>query len=117
MLCGTLLTLHKSPCSTLSLPTTPDFWCRFLNHLCSYSIDHLKAISGLEAFEATQLIDACIGIVNTITSIGRAVNNAQGLPPKLKDLFEKIPAIEELLENAHESFQHGKVGPDASRTA
>lgn len=74
-------------------------------------------MSGLEAVEAIQLIDACIGIVNTIIGIGRAVHDAQGLPPKLKRLFEKIPAIEELLESAHEHFQHGNVAPDASRTA
>lgn len=74
-------------------------------------------MSGIEAVEAIQLIDACIGIVNTIISIGRAVRDAQGLPPKLKSLFERIPAIEELLESAHESFQDGKAGPHAGKTA
>ncbi|KAK7193329.1 vegetative incompatibility protein HET-E-1 [Paraphaeosphaeria sporulosa] len=56
-------------------------------------------MSGAEAITAIQLIDACIGIANTIIDIGRAVHDAQGLPPKLRDLLEKLPAIQELLEN------------------
>ena len=60
---------------------------------------------------------ACIGIANAIIDIGRAVHDAQGLPPKLRDLLDKLPAIEELLETAHENFGEGKVAEEASKSA
>jgi hypothetical protein len=74
-------------------------------------------MSGAEANAAIQLIDACIGIAKTIVDIGRAVHDAQGLPPKLRDLIEKLPAIEGLLESAHDTFEEGKVAEDASKSA
>ncbi|KAF2719161.1 hypothetical protein K431DRAFT_287039 [Polychaeton citri CBS 116435] len=74
-------------------------------------------MSGAEATTAIQLIDACIGIAKTIIDIGRAVHDAQGLSPKLHDLLEKLPAIEELLESAHENFGEGKVTEDTSKSA
>ncbi len=73
-------------------------------------------MSGAEAIAAIQLVDACIGIAKTIIDIGRAVNDAQGLPPKLRDLLEKLPAIEELLESAHDNFEEGKIAEDASKS-
>jgi hypothetical protein len=48
-------------------------------------------MSGAEAITAIQLIDACIGITTTIIDIGRAAVDAQGLPPKLRDLIETLP--------------------------
>jgi hypothetical protein len=39
------------------------------------------------------------------------------LPPKLRDLLEKLRAIEELLESAHDNFEEGKVAEEASKTA
>ncbi|PVH98014.1 hypothetical protein DM02DRAFT_616102, partial [Periconia macrospinosa] len=74
-------------------------------------------MSGAEAITAIQLVDACDDIANTIIDIGRAVHDAQGLPPKLRDLLEKLPAIEELLESAHESGEEGRVTEDASKSA
>jgi hypothetical protein len=74
-------------------------------------------MSGAEAITAIQLIDACIGISKTIIDIGRAVQDAQGLPPKLRDLLEKLPAIEELLEIAHDSCEEGRITEDASKSA
>ncbi|EMD95971.1 hypothetical protein COCHEDRAFT_1019468, partial [Bipolaris maydis C5] len=74
-------------------------------------------MSGVEAITAIQLIDACIGIANTIIDIGRAVHDAQGLPPKLRDLLEKLPAIQELLESAQESCEEGSITEDASKSA
>ena len=74
-------------------------------------------MSGAEAIAAIQLVDACIGIAKTIVDIGRAVSDAQGLPPKLRNLLEKLPAIEELLESAHDNFEEGKVAEDASKSA
>jgi len=62
-------------------------------------------MSGAEAITAIQLIDACIGIAESIIDVGRAVHDAQGLPPKLRDLLEKLPAFEELLESVHESWE------------
>ena len=73
-------------------------------------------MSGAEAITAIQLIDACIGITKTIIDIGRAAYDAQGLPPKLRDLFEKLPAIEDLLESALESCEEGRVTEDASNS-
>ncbi|OAG08426.1 uncharacterized protein CC84DRAFT_1203804 [Paraphaeosphaeria sporulosa] len=64
-----------------------------------------------------KLIDACIGIANTIIDIGRAVHDAQGLPPKLRELLEKLPAIQELLESAQESCEEGRITDDASKSA
>jgi hypothetical protein len=74
-------------------------------------------MSGTEAITAIQLIDACIGITRTILNIGRAVHDAQGLPPKLRELFEKLPVIEELLESAHKSCKEGKLTADSSKSA
>lgn len=74
-------------------------------------------MSGAEAIIAIQLIDACIGIANTIINIGRAVHDAQGLPPKLRDLFETLPAIEEVLESARENYEEGRITEDANRSA
>ncbi|XP_014560226.1 hypothetical protein COCVIDRAFT_89762 [Bipolaris victoriae FI3] len=74
-------------------------------------------MSGAEAITAIQLIDACIGIATTIIEIGRAVHDAQGLPPKLRDLLEKLPAIQELLESAQESCDEGRITEDASKSA
>lgn len=62
-------------------------------------------MSGAEAIGAIQLIDACIGITKTIVDIGRAVHDAQGLPPKLRTLLEQLPVIEDLLENARENCE------------
>jgi hypothetical protein len=73
-------------------------------------------MSGAEAIIAIQLIDACIGIANTIIDIGRAVHDAQGLPPKLRDLLEKLPAIEELLESAYESCEERRITENASKS-
>jgi hypothetical protein len=74
-------------------------------------------MTGAEAITAIQLIDACIGISKTIIDIGRAVHDSQGLPPKLRDLFETLPAIEELLESAHENCEEERVTEDASKSA
>ncbi|KAK7177745.1 ankyrin repeat protein [Paraphaeosphaeria sporulosa] len=74
-------------------------------------------MSGAEAIAAIQLIDACIGITNTIVDIGRAVHDAQGLPPKLRELLEKLPAIQELLESAQETCEEGRITEDASKNA
>ena len=74
-------------------------------------------MSGVEAIAAIQLIDACIGIANTIINVGRAVHDAQGLPPKLRDLLEKLPAIEELLDTAHENFGEGKITEETGKSA
>jgi hypothetical protein len=74
-------------------------------------------MSGAEAITAIQLIDACIGIVKTIIDIGRAVHDAQGLPPRLQDLLEKLPVIEELLESARESCEDGRITEDTSKSA
>ena len=63
------------------------------------------------------MIDACIGIVNTIIDISRAVDDAQGLPLKLRDLLEKFPIIKELLESAHKKFGEGAVSDDVSKSA
>jgi hypothetical protein len=72
-------------------------------------------MASAEVIAAIQLIDACIGITKTILDIGRAVTNAQGLPPKLRELCEKLPAIEELLESAHGNCRDGKVNKDNSK--
>jgi hypothetical protein len=73
-------------------------------------------MSGAEAITAIQLIDACIGITKTIIDIGRAVHDAQGLPPRLRDLIETIPSIEDLLESAHERCYEGGITEDASKS-
>jgi hypothetical protein len=72
-------------------------------------------MSGADAIAVVALIDACIGITKTILDIGRAVHDAQGLPPKLRDLFDKLPAIEDLLESAREACDEDKVG-DSKQT-
>ncbi|KYG40151.1 hypothetical protein M433DRAFT_160854 [Acidomyces richmondensis BFW] len=74
-------------------------------------------MAGVEAIAAIQLIDACIDIATTIINVGRAVKDAQGLPPKLRDLCEKLPTIEELLERARNNCKKGTVTEDASKNA
>ena len=73
-------------------------------------------MSGAESIAVVQLIDACIGIANTIIDISRAVQNAKGLPPKLRDLLEKFPVIEELLASARDCFKEGRVTEGASKS-
>jgi len=73
--------------------------------------------TGAEAITAIQLIDACIGITSTIINIGNAVKDAQGLPPKLKELSEKIPAIDDLLSDARQNCEEGKVSESAAESA
>ena len=74
-------------------------------------------MSGAEAITAVQLIDACIGIAHTILAIGRAVHDAQGLPPKLRELLDQLPAIQGLLENARERCDKDTIAEDARRSA
>lgn len=74
-------------------------------------------MSGAEAITAVQLIGACIDIANTIINIGRAAYDAKGLPPKLRNLFETLPAIEDLLESAKESCEKGSVTEHAKERA
>lgn len=74
-------------------------------------------MSGAEATTAIQLIDACIGIAKAIINIGSAVHDAQGLPPKLRELIDKLPAIQELLESAHESCKEESITEDGSESA
>jgi hypothetical protein len=74
-------------------------------------------MSGMEATAVIGLIDACIGITTTILEIGRAVKDAQGLPPTLRHLCEKLPAIEDLLETARERCEDGKVSESSRRSA
>jgi hypothetical protein len=74
-------------------------------------------MSGAEAITAIQLIDACIGIVNTIIDIGRAVHDAQGLPLKLRELLQKLPAIQELLQSAQERCEEESITEVASESA
>jgi len=74
-------------------------------------------MSGAEVIVAISLIDACIGITKIIIDIGRAVQDAQGLPPKLRALCDQLPAIEDLLESAHDRCDEGKVTQDASNSA
>jgi tetratricopeptide (TPR) repeat protein len=82
------------------------------------TITHRRSeMSGAEAVAAIQLIDACIGIADTIINIGRAVYDAQGLPPKLRELLEKLPAIQDLLESTQESCEEGRITEDASKNA
>ena len=49
------------------------------------------------------VIDACISLTNAIIRIGEAAKNAQGLPPKLVDLFEQLPALENLFKKAKQN--------------
>jgi hypothetical protein len=74
-------------------------------------------MSGAEVIAAIQLIDACIGIAKTIIDIGRAAYDAEGLPPKLRELLDKLPAIEELLEHGRENCEEGKVTDRAGKSA
>jgi hypothetical protein len=74
-------------------------------------------MSGAEAITAVQLIDACLGITHTIIAIGRAVHDAQGLPPKLRELVEQLPAIQGLLDNAHDRCEEGTIAEDARKSA
>lgn len=74
-------------------------------------------MAGVEAIAAIQLIDACIGITKTIIDIGLAVQDARGLPPKLRGLCERLPAIEELFKNARDTCAEGKVTEANSKSA
>ena len=72
-------------------------------------------MAGVEAIAIVQLIDACIGIARTIISIGLAIKDSQGLPPKLRELCEKLPIIEELLNSAQDGFRKGKISEETSK--
>lgn len=74
-------------------------------------------MTGAEAIAVVQLIDACIGITKTIIDIGRAVHDAQGLPPKLRRVFEQLPAIEDLLETAQERSAGGELTKETNESS
>ncbi|KAL6703253.1 hypothetical protein ACN47E_010041 [Coniothyrium glycines] len=74
-------------------------------------------MSGIEAITIIQLIDACIGITKTIIDVGRAVKDDRGLPSKLRDLVEALPAIEDLLESAREKCEDEDIPEDTSQSA
>jgi len=81
------------------------------------AIQSILQMSGAEAIAAIQLIDACIGITRAICDISEAVTDAQGLPRKLRNLCEKLPAIEHLLKSARDSCKEGRISQDASKSA
>jgi hypothetical protein len=66
-------------------------------------------MSGAEPIALVGLVDACIGITKTIIAIGRAVHDAHGLPPKLRDVFDRLPAIETILITAQEACNKCQV--------
>ncbi len=66
-------------------------------------------MSGAEVITAVQCIDACIGIVE--------VRDAKGLPPKLRQLVDRIPVIEELLKSAHDKSKTDEVSKNAWKKA
>ena len=74
-------------------------------------------MSGAEAITAIQLIGACLDIADTIINIGHAAHDAQGLPAKLRDLPDKLLAVQDLLESARKSFEEGTIAGDASTSA
>jgi hypothetical protein len=74
-------------------------------------------MSGAEAITAIQLIGACLDIADTIINIKHAVHDAQGLPAKLRELLDKLPAIQDLLESAQKSFEEGRIAGDTSASA
>lgn len=74
-------------------------------------------MSGTAVASAIVLIDICIRIAGDIVDIGRAVKDAHGLPPKLRDVLERLPAIEQLLGSARKSYEEGKVTEYASQSA
>lgn len=74
-------------------------------------------MSGAEAITAIQLIGACLDIADTIIDIKHAVHDAHGLPAKLLELLNKLPAIQDLLESAQKSFEEGRIAGDASASA
>ena len=50
-----------------------------------------------------QLIDACISLTKAVISIGQAVKDVNGLPKKLAKLFEQLPAVQDLFEEAQKT--------------
>jgi hypothetical protein len=69
-------------------------------------------MSGVEAVAVVELINACIGITKTILDIGRAVHDPQSLPPKLRDLLDKLPAVGDLFVSAREACDEGEIVHD-----
>lgn len=74
-------------------------------------------MSGVEDIAVVGLIDVCIGITKTILDIARAVHDAQGSPPRLRDLFDKLPTVEDLLESVREACDEGKLVDDQRTNA
>lgn len=74
-------------------------------------------MSGVEAIAVLGAIDACIGITDTILKIGRAVHDAHGLPPKLRDLFDRLPEIEEVLQKARDTYDNDQVALEKNAVA
>jgi hypothetical protein len=53
--------------------------------------------------EVVQLIDACISLTKAIISIGQAVKDVNGLPTKLAKLFQQLPAVQDIFEEAQKA--------------
>ncbi|KAM3425638.1 hypothetical protein BST61_g7583 [Cercospora zeina] len=90
---------HGHPTAPITLETTTSF-----------------SMSGAEAITLVQLISACIGLTQTVIDIGRATQDAKGLPPKLQELFERLPAINDILHSAHERAEKGEVSEESRKT-
>lgn len=105
----TSITTRSLPVHCTTLITPP--------HISDFTRLHTYSPLDISGAEVIGLIDACIGITTTILEIGRAVKDAQGLPPTLRDLCEKLPAIEDLLETARERCEDGKVNDNNRKSA
>ncbi|PPJ60852.1 hypothetical protein CBER1_07236 [Cercospora berteroae] len=73
-------------------------------------------MSGVEAITIVQLIGACIDITKAVNDIGRAAKDATGLPPKLKELFERLPAINDLLNSARERAEKDEISAESRKS-
>ncbi|CAK1356725.1 unnamed protein product [Cercospora beticola] len=73
----------------------------------------LQSVSGVKTISFTQLLSDCISITETVIEIVRAAQDAKGLPPKLKELFERLPAINELLQTADERTKKDEVSKES----
>ncbi|PIB03175.1 Alpha-latrotoxin-Lh1a [Cercospora beticola] len=73
-------------------------------------------MSGVEAITIVQLIGACIDITKAVNDIGRAAKDAKGLPPKLKELFERLPAIIDLLNSARERAEKDEISEESKES-
>ncbi|KAM3425750.1 hypothetical protein BST61_g7681 [Cercospora zeina] len=108
---GNALGSERTPFLRLAMKQpTPDSGRRSALRLCRTTFSYqaqfvIPAYKTLGA-EIVQLLSACVDLTKTIVTIAEAAKSSHGLPPKIFQLFEELPAVQSLFEKFQQHHLH-----------